>query len=73
MKCPACGEEMEREDCFDYSKSPSKGTPASFYDCPGCCAQYKWIRHGGLKVIFEGNASVDEEVENYETLFCCGA
>jgi len=57
MKCPNCGEEMEREDHVElpglFSKIKKKELNYSVYSCPSCDLEAYWDPSNGLQISLE--------------------
>lgn len=64
MKCPDCGEVMERED----GATTKDVAPNCIYSCEECGSEFKWTKGvKGLKRLSEGlvNAAVAIERSRY--------
>lgn len=69
MKCPNCGEQMDREDYeIGVTRSGEASQmvdtivghrPMADYLCGGCGSEFRWTRGSGLRVIYDsyGDAS----------------
>jgi hypothetical protein len=57
MRCPACGEVMEREDCPEFFSEGDRNfeKPAALYLCE-CGAMWRWIRGKKLEALCEPTA-----------------